>query len=657
VRRLSIILLLSLLFVLPITAQEAFNLPTELYVLLNEGRVDRYGLGTDGVQRVTSDEQFVIDFGVSPDGGWLAYRTPEALVVSEVLSGEGEVIQTMPPLPPSRGDGATLAWSPDARALAYTTETGLSVRFRIVEPPLEPTTVDVIESYEGSGYAELVWSAGGSYLAARSAIAPVWEVYSASRNTVEKLVELPPATDIVWLTDERIAYAPIEGGVVQLNLSVAAEPAPILPDDAVYDVLGRRGDGIIVGFSRNPDTEERVGRYTEINPNTRTFQTVGEVDIPLDGLQWTPTFNLAVTFQGGGLALISVINGQGFPLPISSAVAYDWGQPPLPAVGGYPVTANLFFVAPDDNNIEQVWQLFRDGTPPVPLTNAEANITGYALNVDGSRIAFSSDARLWIQFVNGNNTPTLLAPLQTNDPTTLDFSPDGRTLAYADSDGLWTIPVNGGDPTQVLANTVTEDTDAITRVFGTPRFAPNFGAILLDVLYAEGSSTGLLDLNSGELLELPFGYINGSWTYNGDIFTFSASSPFTPGGVQITEVTDIDNSTIILPGEVSVEHAVLIPRRTREDIRLLTNPDTLAGPTPLRVFDFRDGAGLVPVMQRGFAAYPQLSPDGTVIAGYVRTSTDNNGYPRGQLTLVGVESAVQVVLDEPREVSQVQWQR
>ena len=40
-----VLFLLLLLFLLPVHAQDGLNLPSELYVLLNEGVVQRFGLG------------------------------------------------------------------------------------------------------------------------------------------------------------------------------------------------------------------------------------------------------------------------------------------------------------------------------------------------------------------------------------------------------------------------------------------------------------------------------------------------------------------------------------------------------------------------------------------------------------------------------------
>ncbi|MEO0561003.1 MAG: hypothetical protein AAF125_02745 [Chloroflexota bacterium] len=650
-------LLLTIVSPAVVPAQDALNLPTELYVLLNSGQVQRYGTGAEGVQPATPDGQFVIDFGVAPGGGWIAYRTDNALVVGEVLNpGEGAAIEVNPPPPPSRGDGATIAWSPDAKALAYTTTNGFRVRFRIVEPPLEPTTTEVTDGFDGGGFSALRWSPDGRYIAARSIVDDIWQVYSTQRTVVELVAIIPPATDVTWLSGGRLAFAPQDGGLVQLNADVGNAQADLVTGADVYDRLAVREDGTLAAFERVAGTE--TGRLVTIDPVAGTVATLGEADVELDGLRWTPALASMAAYRGGVLALVNPMNGAGFPLPINNVVAYDWGRSPLPTVNGYPVPINLFFVAADDTGVDQVWQLFRDGSSPVPLTRSAENVTGYTLSPDGFTVAYSAGSQLWTQRLNDNSDPQPVAGRQTDASPTLDFSADGTTLAYTDLGGLWTAPVLGGEPTLLLADNIPdEDTPAAdARQFTAPRYAPNFGALLLDILYAEGGATGVLDLNSGELLELPYGYSNAVWTYNGGIFTHARRSPFTQAGAQVTFITDLDAPEVRLPTDVSVEHAVLIPRRRSEDIRLIIDAETTAGPTPLRVFDFRDGGGLVPVVESGFAEHPRLSPDGTVVAGYVRAGNSPTG-PHGQLSLLDVATGEQVALAAPGDVTLVEWQR
>jgi Tol biopolymer transport system component len=652
-----IFILFTLVFAIPNTAQDALNLPTELFVLLNGGEVQRYGLGTEGVSTVTPEGQFVVDFGVSPDGGWLAYRTVDALVVRAVMSETGEVLRVTPPLPPSRGEGSTLAWSPDAGALAYTTENGFAVYFRLPEPPATPTTVEITDGFADGGFEALRWSVDGRFLAARSIVDDIWQVYSVGNAALALEAVVTPATDVAWLPDGRLAVAPLDGGLIGLNVAVGNAQGVILPADRRYDVLGTRADGTLLAFSRPLESNAgNTGRLTDINVAAGTFEILGVADVELDGLRWTPGAQLAAAFRGGVLVLIDPVTGNGFQLPISSAVAYDWGAAPPPLVDGYPVPANLFFVAADEAGIAQVWQVFRNGSAPGPLTAAASDVRGYAISPDGFGVAYATDDALWLQRLNDGSEAVMVAEREAEGPTQIDFSADGSTLAYRGPDGIRTVSLAGGEASLLIADTLDTASAGDGRVFSVPRYAPNVGAMLLDVTYAEGGATGVLDLNSGELLELPFGYRNGGWTYDGDILTFAEPGPFSQAGVQRTVLPDVENPTVVLPPDLPVVDAVLIPQRRREDFRVLLGTEG-AGPTPLRVFDFRDGAGLVPVLDGGFIAHPRLSPDGTVVVGYTRAGVGADGLPAGRLALVDVATGNLVALRAPDSVSQVRWQR
>jgi WD40 repeat protein len=651
-----------LMLATPAPAQDALNLPTELFVLGNDGVLERFGLGATGIDPVAGDGQFIVDFGVAPDGDWLAYRTPDAFVVAEITTGEGIALATNPPLPPTRGAGSTIAWSPDASKIAYTTENGLGVRFRSPEPPLRPGFFAVQAGNDDApdAFAEVLWSPDGDFLAARRLSDGAWLLYAAERAELRFTAATPPAPSGTWRAPGIFAFAPAAGGLEQVNVGQGNAFADLLPANRRYDALATRPDGRIAGFSRALNTLNNTdpsGRYTLIDPFTRTAEVVSEAELPLTGLRWTPDAALALAFEGGVLVLVNPQTGEGFPLPMTDAVAYDWGRPPLPAVTGYPVAQNLFFVAPDDDGVAQVWQLFRDGSPPLPLTQAEDDVNGYAVSLDGFSIAYNSDNVIFVQRLNDGSAPFPLTRRQSNTPPLMDFSPDGVSLAYTDTGGIWTVPVAlQGEAALLIADSPPETAPGDQRRYDTPRYSPNIGALLLDVIYAEGSATGVLDVNSGELLELPFGHVNATWTPDADILTFAGASPFTQGGVQQTALTDLTAPTALLPPSVNVADAMLIYRRRSIDVRLLAAP-TPDGPTPLRVFDFRDGAGLVPVLADGFATEPRLSPDGSQVAGYLRVTPDADGLLTGQLTLVDVASGAQVVLETPERVRLVRWQR
>lgn len=644
----------------PLSAQDAFNLPTELYVLLNEGRIDRYGLGAEGVQPVTQGGQFAIDFGVSPDGDWIAYRLEAGLVVADVLNGDGQIVDSAAGFPPIRGDGASIAWSPDSRQLAYTADLALRVYFRLPASQQDPYAVDIDGSFQQEGFGALLWSPTGRYLAVRNAVEPVWQIYRVDANlgTVELVSIVPPSADLTWVGADMLLFAPLDGGLVTMDLAQVNTQRVVLRSPNVYTALHINPDGQIQALRRRVDVGGGTvsGQYVQIN--TQTGALIEEGASPFDitqvrDLRWTPDGAFITGLKAGVLLLINPTDGNGFTIPSGEAVAYGWGRALLPTVDGYAVPSNLFFIARDEDGVAQVWQLFRDATPPTPLTRATADVTAYTLSPDGFTVAYFSGGVLWTQQLNDGSEAQ---PRYTLNHTAyrLDFSPDGGTLAYDDGTGnVWTADVGGaGEPSIALAYD-----EALARGFARPRYAPNFGAMLVDILTEESGGTGLLDTTSGELRELFYGYQNAHWLYDGRIMTFAPQGPFYQAGVQITPFNDLDTPQIVLPDSVSVRSAALVPQRRTEDVRVIFDGGEVIGPYPLRVYNFRDGAGLTPLLERGFAASPQLSPDGTTVAGYVQPVRGADGTQWGALTLVDVASGEQVRLSVPAPVRDVWWQR
>ena len=126
-----LVLALSTSSLIPIYAQDGLNLPADLYVLLNDGQIQRYGVGAAGVTNLTPPGLFIVDFGVDSLGERIAFRTESGLFVINVASGgEPQQIEgASADVPPYRGMGDTIAWSPNGDAIAYTTTYGARVYF------------------------------------------------------------------------------------------------------------------------------------------------------------------------------------------------------------------------------------------------------------------------------------------------------------------------------------------------------------------------------------------------------------------------------------------------------------------------------------------------------------------------------------------------
>ncbi len=128
-RRIGFFALCMLLLMAGLTrAQDGMDLPPPLYLLTNNGQVQRIGLAQRASRSSRPRMPLVVDFGVAPDGIWLAYRTEKGLYILNIYSAEAATIEEgTADLPPSRGHGDTLAWSPTGDMLVYTTAYGARV--------------------------------------------------------------------------------------------------------------------------------------------------------------------------------------------------------------------------------------------------------------------------------------------------------------------------------------------------------------------------------------------------------------------------------------------------------------------------------------------------------------------------------------------------
>lgn len=325
---LIVALLLSLsLPSLSVTAQtDALNLPTDLYVLLNDGVVQRYGVGGRGIETVTPDTSFVIDFAVAPDNQRIAYRSEAGLVLGDLMAGgAGAVVDAMAGFPALRGNGATVAWTPQADAIAYTTPEGARVYY---------TAIGAFATISQPSLMNLSWSPDGMYLLAETP-GNIWWVYKREGSQLALRAAIPASFGTAWISANEVVFAPPEGGLVLMDLNSANRQTPLLSTASDYRLPTLDDEGRLLFFQRDKDDAEvpdGYGTLAALLPGSPDVQPRGATAIDLGGgLRWGPAGRLMVAFQGGVLALFDPMTGQGFPLPISNVVAFDWGPYPPPA--------------------------------------------------------------------------------------------------------------------------------------------------------------------------------------------------------------------------------------------------------------------------------------------------------------------------------------
>ena len=304
---------------------DALNLPTDLYVLVNEGNVQRYGVGGRGIETVTPADAYVIDFAVAPDNQRIAYRTEVGLVLGDMTAqGAGPVVDALAGFPPMRGAGASIAWTPQGDAIAYTTPDGARVYY---------TAIGAFATITQPNLLDLRWSPDGIYLLTE-ATNNIWWVYKRDGSQLVLRAAIPSSYGTEWISPTELVFAPGEGGLVSMDLNAANHQTPLLTSQADYRLPVLAPDGRLMFFRRDKDDEvvpEGYGDLVALAAGSPVGQVRGETAIDLGGgLRWGPGARLMVAFQGGVLALFDPMTGQGFPLPISNAVAFDWGPYPPP---------------------------------------------------------------------------------------------------------------------------------------------------------------------------------------------------------------------------------------------------------------------------------------------------------------------------------------
>jgi hypothetical protein len=629
IRRLTIYLLLLLISLLPVVrAQDGLNLPTELYILLNEGTVERYGLGMAGVTRVTPQDTFVVDFRVAPDGNWVAYRTPESLMVADMFAENSvrQIEAERAGLPQIRGRGETIAWSPTADALAYTTEYGGRVHFFNENSFSDLTTPDL---------QHLVWSTDGAYLAAEAS-GGVWWFFRRNGTSLDLSAAIPGANGGTWFSGSQFLFAAPEGGLILMNLADANRQTPLVAADRIYHLPVVALDGTIRAFAGTAESARLV--EIMLTQSSASVNPAGTGDLDLSGMQWAPGGMLLTAFQGGVLALVEPYSGSGFTLPIAGAATFGWGATYPPAAAGLTLPDDGYFLALDNSSVMQVWRLPANGSLPATITPALEDISEFALSIDRTRIAYVSNNTLYHYTLGSNENPQEITGLGSTAEIHPVWSPDGSMIYYRDEqptgNGIWRATLTG-EPELFLA-------DPSGTRYDSPLPAPGVGAMLV----AQGEDLLLVDTTTGETSTT--GMRGSARWLQGTAFTVLGTPQDgleTSTGLYRLDVNDL-TPTLLLPvlGELRLlDYQVLANGMIRA---LIQNQS----PGEIRIVDLQaDGSGATLISNAGYMIAPTLSADGSVVIGQT--------VPGGALLVFDLTSGARFMIDTLPQVTFFRWQQ
>ncbi|HYO87643.1 MAG TPA: hypothetical protein VER79_03290 [Candidatus Limnocylindrales bacterium] len=683
-------LLAGLLLAVGVSAQSV-GLPSQLFVLTNAGLVQRYGVNVAGRTAVTPESMYVLDFGVDQAGERLAFRTEDGLRVAGLTGGEGVLIDTDASAPPYRGAGRTVAWSPAGDGLAYTTLDGLRVYLETGGVPAFATLIEGL-------FQNLSWSPDGVYLAAETP-EHIWWIYQRDGDQMALASVIPSSVGTAWVSGSEIVFAPVEGGLRLMNLAAGNAQTALLADSIEYRLPYLTGDDRLVFFARakgDPEVPEGYGVLHRLARGAAQVERIGQVAVPLAGLEWTPGGEQMTLLLGGALALFDPVTGAGTPLSVNSVVAFDWlplsvrplspvptaaaqavptsapmlmpagnalpeATPAIQEVDRLALSADAYFVAPASDGTAQVWRLPGTGAPAFRFTAAPTDISEFAISPDGRNIAYVSGGQLWVQRYE-RPQPFVIAGLTGFTPATPSFSPDGLRVAFTDegetTGGIWVAALDGSDPVRVLATDDGAD-DGRAAIYRRPQYSPDGQRLLLDAYTTDGLETAVLTIGSGALASQPaesaqdLRALTARWLRDGRILTYvDAASPdtTTDAGFYLLDAIALGASParwIPLTAGATVRDVLQI---AGDQFRVaLTGGEG----TPVRIVDLngldqREVAALSPLVA------PNLSPDGRFVAAY-ESLTETDGVRQGPLIIADLERGGLFRWAQPPAVRAFRW--
>ncbi len=646
-----VVFVLCLGWVIGVHGQEPLRLPAPLYVLTNEGIVQRYRPSEAGLKAITPLNTFVVDFRLAPDDNWLTYRTPDGLWLTNLYRDDSphQLEGASAGVPPIRGHGDTIAWSPQADALAYTTLTGVRVHF---------FTSGVFADVAIDSISHLVWSPDGRYLAAENAD-NAWWIYRRDTDAMTLTSVIPASDGAAWVGLTEIVFAPPEGGLVAMDLAAANAQTPLLNASQHYRLPFVESEEALLVFTMGDNSPR--GRLTRIflNPQGAAAVPIGEADIDVTDLRWSPQGNVLVGFKGGAVTAINALSGEGVALPVPTAAAYSWGALLPNEVALFALPSDLFALAPDEAGVVQVWRLPRDLLPYV-VTKADMPVSSFAMSIARDAVAYLAGTTLWWQDVKGNAAAIQLTTLTPPLAAALAFGPDSR-IYYRDThegkSGIWRI-----DPQKPQPDLFVADTDE--RLYFLPRPASSVSALavgwsetgagsgmsvydtttrvrLLDLLLTTQTSTPLqiADLAAYRVPQ----WLEGTQMIFGGTITRGGIPTI---GLHVLDVNNVQEPPFVvwrIEQPVMIHDLVFLPNENI--VRVLVQS---ADPGPVRLLDVPlDGGAVTVRAQVGFMIRPRLSPDGTTVAALTQ--------PQGDIEIWALSTRRRVVLANPGQVEILNW--
>lgn len=335
-----------------------------------------------------------------------------------------------------------------------------------------------------------------------------------------------------------------------------------------------------------------------------------------------------------------------------------------------------YYLAPDANGVQQVYQLLLDGqSEPRQITRAESDVLAYSAAYDGLAVAYISGGWLWLQPIHTEEAEAL-APVSADALGTPVFSQDGQYVAYADQ-GVWLVDLSTRETRQLLGD-VSLDAAASNagafRIFQPERFvldeAGRATKLIVDVGVWEWNTVGVYDLETGEWQELG-GQVHTSLLplHDGSALLYGNGGVAGEFALHIADSLNAINAYSELVSFASLTDATLFADQAVEIqpgvVRVFgsaigTDIDSAAA----FAFDYDLTAGAASDVQfitlsesdpAGVLA-GSLSPDGALLPVYENASFTGSGTVEGELKLLDLATGETLSAAFPEIVRAFRWQ-
>ena len=398
----------------------------------------------------------------SPDGKQIAFisepengRTADLFV--KLIGGDSPLR-----LAQNLGLGSVLAWSPDARYIAFGRCPGPAGIWIV---PALGGTQRKLADHHGCADFGLSWSPNGKFLTFSSKPSPDegWSIYRFSLETQQetRLTFPPPHT----VGDHIPAFSPDGRSIAFRRIS-----SPWVTDIYVVPVEGGEPNrvtfdrGFIQGLAWTADSKSIVFAAHRLGTTGlwRVPVVGGVVEgIPIAGpMVGSP----AVSLEGNRLAYTQgflhseiwriELNMPGRTKPPSPFISSSWGD------GGpqfSPDGQKVVFYSARSGSFE-IWRCNSDGSDPIQLTSLGVLSGTPRWSPDGTKIAFDSrpGEHSQILVVNADGGSPQQITSGNDENSVPSWSRDGKWIYFGSNRSgnwqLWKVPALGGDPIQLTKN-------------------------------------------------------------------------------------------------------------------------------------------------------------------------------------------------------------